>query len=664
MRWVFRIIGAFVVLAFLALGIILLIPAERIAQVASERITQATGRVVTITGDARPTLWPDLGIVIEGLRIGNPAWAGDAPMIVAERVNVGVAWSGLFSGDIRVERAVLEGADIMLVRAADGRVSWDMGAGAAESSDSASIQVGFDEAVIRNARVRYLDREAGADWDVSALNATINLPEAGGAVAISGSAQVNGVPLVLETTIDGVAGLLAGEARPVLADVRWQGGSAVFDGQLALNATAQGTLDLTAEDLGPLVALVGSEMPDLPRGLGRDRIAVTGDVRLAQEGSLHLRNGVVRLDQTVLNVALDLVPGEDRPMLRGTITGGAIALPGLIGGDGEGDGEDDAEAEATGWPRDIIDVSGLFAIDADLTVRTESLDLGSVELSQIDLRATLTRGRLVFDIASIETYDGQLAGRFVINGRGGLSVGGDLILASVSLQPLLSAMADYDRLQGTGSASIEFLGVGNDLHTIMDGLEAEGDVSLGQGALLGFDLSAMIRNFDPSFRGEGQRTVYDRVTAEFRVRDGVVLNDDLLLEAPWGEVRGEGQADLAAMTLDYRLTPGVFRDAEGVAEIRAPIAISGPWSSPSIRPDLEALAEMELAEEAARLEAEARARLEAEEDRLEQTARERANELLGLEIEAGDTPEEIQRLLEEGLIDGAQRLIFGNGDGN
>lgn len=655
MRWIIRVVGAVVVLVFLALGTVLLIPAERIAAVASDRITAATGRVVTISGEARPTLWPDLGIVIEGLRVGNPTWAGEAPMIAAERVNVGVAWGGLLSGDIRVERAVLEGAEIMLVRAADGRVSWDMGgSGGDADNDGAALQIGFEEAVIRNAHVRYLDREAGADWDVAQLDATVRLPDAGGVVAVAGTARVNGVALELDTTIDGVAALLAGEARPLQATLLWQGGSIDFDGQLGLDATAQGAVDLAADDIGPLVALAGSAMPELPQGLGRDRIAVTGDLRLAREGSVHLRDGLLRLDDTALNIAVDLLPGEDRPMLRGTITGGEIALPGLMASGGESSG-------TTGWPRDIIDVSGLFASDADLTVRADSLDLGTVTLGAIDLRATLTRGRLVFDIASIRTYEGQLAGQFVINGRGGLSVGGDLILADVALQPLLGAMAGYDRLQGTGSVSVEFLGVGNDLYTIIDGLEAEGDIALGQGAVLGLDLAGMLRNFDPSFQGEGQRTVYDRVTAEFRVRDGVLLNEDLLLDAPWGEVRGAGRTDLAAMTVDYTLVPGVFRDAEGVAGLRVPISIEGTWTAPQIAPDLALLAEYELAEERERLEAEARAALEAEEDRLEELARSRANELLGTDIQAGDTPQDIENQLTEELINGVQQLIFGGG---
>ena len=321
--------------------------------------------------------------------------------------------------------------------------------------------------------------------------------------------------------------------------------------------------------------------------------------------------------------------------------------------------------------RNGLRLAGAVALSALLAAAGPALAQQAPELDALvasgdlpPLEERLPANPLVLNADSIGTYGGQLAGQFVINGRGGLSVGGDLLLANAALQPLMTALAGYDRLLGTGSASIEFLGVGNDLHTIMDGLEAEGDLTLGRGEILGLDLAGMLRNFDLGYRGEGQRTVYDRVTADFIVRDGVVLNDDLLLEAPWGEVRGAGEADLAAMSVDYLLTPGIRRNAEGVATLRAPIRISGPWSGPQISPDLAALADLELAEERARLEEEARQRLEAEEDRLEELARERANEALGTQIEAGDTPEDIRRRIEEAAAEELRRLLSGNGNGN
>ena len=101
-------------------------------------------------------------------------------------------------------------------------------------------------------------------------------------------------------------------------------------------------------------------------------------------------------------------------------------------------------------------------------------------------------GRVVFEIGRVEAYGGRLAGQFVVNGRSGLSVGGDLILTQVQLAPLLSEFAGYDRLEGTGSASLQFLGVGNDVGTIMSGLEGQGDFAFGAGAITGFDLAGMI----------------------------------------------------------------------------------------------------------------------------------------------------------------------------
>jgi AsmA protein len=167
----------------------------------------------------------------------------------------------------------------------------------------------------------------------------------------------------------------------------------------------------------------------------------------------------------------------------------------------------------------------------------------------------------------------------------------------------------------------------------------------------------MIRNFDTSFRGEGARTVYDSVSANFVISEGVVRNDDLLLDAPWGGVEGAGTVDLGARTVDYRVIPGVMRDEAGQAGIAVPVLISGPWSDLSFRPDLEYLAEQEFLEQRDRLAAEAEARLAEEQDRLEQDIRDRANELLGTEIEAGDTRDDIEDALTDRLSEETQNVL-------
>ena len=70
------------------------------------------------------------------------------------------------------------------------------------------------------------------------------------------------------------------------------------------------------------------------------------------------------------------------------------------------------------------------------------------------------------------------------------------------------------------------------------------------------------------------------------------------------------------------MIPAISPTAD-IGAIRVPVLIRGLWSGPSIRLDLEYLAQQELAAERARLEAEAQARIDAEVDRLEAEARAR-----------------------------------------
>ncbi|MDG3042069.1 AsmA family protein [Roseicyclus marinus] len=679
MRWVFRAIGGLVLVAVLMVGVLFAVPADRIAAVAADRLSQALGREVRLSGEVRPTLWPHLGVRAEGLRVGNPDWAGEGPLIAAEALSLRVPWAAALSGEVQIEQITLIAPEITLVRATDGRVSWsfdeveepvttapsDAAVATSDAPTAAPARAfAISAAQITDGRFTYIDQGTGDSLRIGGVDARLTLP-AQGAAEIAGSATVNGTDLALEALLGHPRGLAEGRISAVTAALDWSGGSARFDGQAGLDPSFGGALEVEATDLGPLLAILGAAMPDLPQGYGRDRLSFSGDVTLTSEGSLHLRGAQLGLDDTALALELDVTQGAARPMVRGTVSGARLILPESGGaapaqaasGGASGGGGGGAAAPATsGWSRAPIDVSGLFAVDAELALAVERIEGAGVTLGPARLRAGLDNGRLVLDIDRIGTYGGVLAGQFVVNGRGGLSVRSDVILADVDLNPLFTDLADYDRLDGRGSLSLQVLGVGNDMATLMSSLEGEGDFALGTGAIRGLDLAGMIRNFDPSFRGEGARTVYDSVSANMTFSGGVMENDDLRLDAPWGEVTGAGRVNIGAQTLDYRLTPGLSR-GEGGAAIRVPILITGSWADPSIRPDLEFLAEQELAEEAARLEAEARARLDAEAARLEEEARNRINEALGTQFDATTTEDAARDELERRLREEAEQQL-------
>lgn len=655
MRWIFRLLGLVVVLVVVAIGALFLIPADRIGTLVGDQFERATGRTLTISGDIRPSLYPSLGVRAEGIEVGNPTWVEDGPMLRAERLNIGVDLWALLSGNIRVQRFEVVRPDIILVSRADGSVSWDFSDGevASEAEETTGDQGGLgafslDLAEITAGSLMFRDEAAGTEVQANDLSLSLRLPSAEGIARLEGSGTMNGATVTVEAVIDGIGPLMEGALRPVTLALDWAGGEAGFDGRVGLSPLGvEGTVALDATDLGPVMALAGQAAPDLPRGLGRDRLAMEGEFTLASEGTAHLRDARFTFDDNALSGNVDVIPGEDRPMIRAVLTGGDLDLSGLTDGGDEGGS---STAPARGWSQDRIDVSGLHAVDAEAALVVNSLNLGIMQLGAVDLRATLTAGRLVFDLREVAAYDGAITGQYVINGRGGLSMGGTLNVSDVRLNPLLTDFANWDRLEGTGNADLTFLMVGNDLNALINSLEGSGSIAFGEGAILGLDIGGMIRNLDTSYRGEGQRTVYESITASFTMDAGVVSNDDLLMTAPFGELTGSGTVSLGQQVLDYTVVPRVLYGEGSEGGVRVPLRISGYWGDPNFSLDLEALARQELEEEI---------------DALEERANEAAAEALGIELEEGQSVEEAaQQTLEDRLRDEAaqqlERLLGGN----
>jgi len=650
MKWIFRALGALFVLIALLVGALFLLPSDRIAAIAAERIAAATGRSVEITGPIRPTLWPQLGVRAEGLQLGNPDWVSEDTMIAAEALAIRVPWAAAVSGRVEIDEILIQSPRITLIRASDGRANWTFdvpttGSAAAPSATEEGVDemmdFALDRAVIENGVLVYQDLGSGQVFELSGLNAEINLPRSAPAL-IHADVAVNGTNIETRAQVDDLTAMLDGGLSAVEAAVLWSGGEVEFTGSAGLAPALDGRLQAEATDLAPVMAILGAAAPSLPEGLGRDLMEADLQVTLASEGSIHIREGRVRLDDNLAELDLDVLPGSERPLIRGTLSSASFVLP-----EAEASAEAvETDSESVGWSREPIDVSGLFAADVELAVQMGRVGAAGLVLDTVDLRLTNTDGRAVVDIDGAGLYGGTLAGQFVANGRGGMSVRTDLFLVGVELAPLLEASVGYDRLQGRGSASLQVLGVGDDLHTLMRSLDGQGDLAIGAGAIEGLDIAGMIRNFDTSHRGEGARTVFDSVSGNFVINDGVLLNDDLYLDAPWGDVAGTGEVDLGGQTLDYRITPGVLRDESGVSGIQVPILITGPWADPSIRPDLEFLAEQELAEEA---------------DRLEDLAREQLDEVLDLDRQEGQSTEEAiqDRLLEE-AGDALRNLLGGD----
>ncbi|NUB46044.1 AsmA family protein [Fertoebacter nigrum] len=660
MRWIFRLIGVvFGLLALVVVGV-LLIPGERVAVLAADQFQKTTGRALTLEGGVSPSFWPQLGVKTGPVTIANADWSDEGPMLQARALTIGIDMAALIAGEVKITRIEAESPQILLEMGADGLGNWELPtAEAAEAAQTPGAGTPFtlDRGVITDGTVTYIDHAAGSRVTLTALAVEAAIPAFDGPADVTLAAVMNGQAFTAAGRIGAFAPFLEGRVVPVDLNLGTGGATVSFAGRFGTAPmAAEGRVDAALGDLAAVMALAGQAPPGLPLGLGRDNVAVEGDVTLTAAGSVHLRGGTVSLDGNRLTGDADLTTAGERPKLSAQIAAGALDLSAMgAGGSGGGD------ASNTGWSRDPIDASALGTMDAAVALSADSVDLGVAQLGRSRILATVDRARAVFDLREIAAYGGTVSGQLVANGRGGLSVGGDLAVAGLAMQPLLADMAGYDRLIGAGDLRVKFLGVGNSMDAIMNSLSGGGSLSFGKGEIRGLDLVGMLRTLDAGYVGEGASTIFDRITASFTLKDGVLANDDLVFAAPLLTATGSGRVGIGAQTLDYRIVPTALAGADGSGGVKVPVLISGSWAAPRFKLDLQSILDEQLAEERAKLEAQARAKAKELEAEAKARLAQKAQEELGIVAGEGESLEDAaRRRLEEEAANALGRLLGGN----
>ncbi len=661
MRWMIRVGLGLAVLVLLALGLLALVPSERVAATVSSQFEALTGRKMTLAGEVQPRLWPTLGVTTGPVSIANADWAeGDAPLFKAESLSIDVNLGALFGGEVKITGLAADRPAISLERAADGRENWVFGAaeaGGAGAVPAPATAFTLDQGTILGGSVRFADRASGRQIALDGVDATLAVPDFSGPFQVSATGISSGQAVALELSGGVFSAFAAGRVVPLTVSLAAGGSTVAFDGRAGFSpVAAEGALTADLMDLPAMGALAGIALAEPAPGLGSERLTVTGQLTLDGSGAAFLRGAEIVADQNRITGDLDLTPGAARPRLKAELTAGPLVIG--TGPDGEAGGGQSGGMTAEGWPKGVIDVGGLASLDAEVLIAAPSVDLGVLRLGETRALVTVERARAVIDIRRMAAYGGEITGDFVVNGRGGLSVGGRLALTGLETQPLLTDLAGWDRLASTADLELEFLGVGNSIAEIMASLGGQGAVEMGQGELRGLDVTGMLRTLDPGFVGEGQKTIFDGLAGTFTIDGGVLRNSDLKLVAPYLTAAGTGEVGLGARTLDYRIRPTALAAEDGSGGVMVPLLITGPWADPSFRLDLESIAREKMEAEAKAVEERLKAEAGEVEARAKAELEERLEKELGIEIapdaSLGDAA---QQGLEDALEDEARKAL-------
>jgi AsmA protein len=637
MRWIVRVGLGLVVLVVLAFGILAMIPSERVAALLAAQFETMTGRKMTLAGEVSPRIWPSLGITTGPVSIANADWAkGEGPLFQAESLSVDINLGVLWGGEVRIKGVKAEAPVINLEVSKDGKQNWVFGAEEAEGEvPGAATPFTLDEGVIRGGSIRYVDLGEDRSIALDDVDLVLEVPDYAGPFTLTAQALSGGQPVVLDLTGGVFSAFSAGRVVPLTLRLEAGGTKIAFEGRGGLDPlAAEGALAADLSDLPALGRLWGADLAQPGSGMGQDRLTVAGTLTVDGSGAVFLRAAEIEADQNRMSGDFDLIPGEARPKLKGQIVAGPLS----IGADRAGSGAE-SSAAASGWSGEAIDVSALGVLDAEIGLTAPSVTLGPLKFGATKGVVTVDRARAVIDINAAEAYGGTVTGDFVVNGRGGLSVGGRLKMAGLATQPLLTDLTGWDRLVSTGDVSIEFLGVGNSIAAIMQSLEGQGALGLGPGEIRGLDIASMLQTLNPDHVGEGEKTIFNALTGSFVIAGGVLSNSDLKLVSPYFTATGSGEIGLGKQVLDYRLRPTALAAEDGTGGVMVPLLISGPWADPRFQLDLEGIAREKMEEEAKELEKRAKKKLEA-----------KLKEELGIEVAPDET-------LGEAAVDGAQDAL-------
>ena len=633
MRLIRILLMVLVVVVLGAIGLVLALPGEKIARLAADQVRAQTGRALTFEGDVGISWYPVFGVSTGPVRLSNAQWSDAGPMFTAESAAIGVDVLSALRGNIRITKVEAVAPQILLERSADGKANWELfpptDAPARGGSSGGRVKsLSLEVLSIEGAGLRYVDH-GGDSFALRDVDVELRWPDLDQPAEVGVTLRPAGKAVTAAATVGQLRALLAGEVSSVMAKVSAPGGTVEFEGRIGIRPEAAGRVEADLSDMAAFAAAIG--FPGAPKGPARFK----GDVTVTGDGRISLRDGSVTALGNMLKAEVDVTPGSARPMVTANIVAGRLDLGALSGGSDGGA----TEPASSGWSKTPIDVSALGLMDGRIDFAAETVDFGGLVAQQARGNVTIENARAVFTLTQLTAYEGAVTGSLVANNRSGLSVRGDLKILQVALKKALGAAAGLDRFTGKADLDMDFLGTGASVHDIMQSLGGKGQVAVGRGTIEGIDLDRLFRG-DPT----GGTTVFDRMGASWVIENGVLRNDDLLMELPRVIAKGAGTVGLGQRQIKYRLTPQLRReDGNGLA---VPVKIEGSWDNPRIAPDMDAVLKQNLAQERKALEEDARKRLEQE---------------LGIEKQEGQSTEDaVRKKLEDEARKGLLNLLGNN----
>lgn len=560
------------VLALVALPLVL--PTSFIKGQVERLASAALGRALTIDGDFSLVLWPPFGLRATQVRLAGPP-GGDAPLLAVDELDLAIDARAWLDGTLAIDRLHLTHPVVQLRVRADGSPSWRLASGDAGGSGNGSPppRIAIGALWISDGLIAYRDDLAGTDRRLERIALDVTGRGEAEGLDIRASFALDGRTAELSGSIADPNALLAGGETPIDLALRTEGATASIAGMVDSGAeSARLDLDLEVDDAGLQVASAGSvATPTASPPPAARFIRITGRLALRLAGR-----------------------GAERTRIDGRLDLGAIDLDAILPPRPADDGSPERSADAAGWSDEPLPLPLSLPVDVELVVTFDSVRAGEVEVGAGTVHLVADGATARAELTGLALYDGRATAVATLALDDPPRLGLEVEALDLRLRPLVQTMAGIDRLEGRGALTTRLASTGGTPKALVAALRGDGVVVLRDGAILGINIGAMLRDIAAlGFLTESEaarRTDFTELRGSFTVADGVLSNNDLFMRAPLLRMTGSGRVDLTARTVDYRLLPQLASTIEGQDAAMEPnfqagvsIVVQGPWSDPTLQ---------------------------------------------------------------------------------
>ena len=588
-------------------------------------VAKATGRTFTLGDDLRLSLFPWARVSFSDLRLGSLTGFEEKNFVTVKSFDVRIKLFPLLFKDIQVKRFILNGARVVLETRKDGRVNWELKGKSQPGADQKKKVVakepdtppeGFalkglavGEFAVTDGSVLWLDHRKKTRKEISDISLVLQDVSTDRPVQLTFSASLDNQPFSIRGRVGPLGKTLGKGTIPLDLKAGILDEMAVDLKGSVVDPAVRPELDIGVQvsPFSPrkLLKAMGHAFPVAtsdPKAL--NLVSLKADIK-GDAKRISVSKGFVELDGSKLNIAME-AGNFSRPSVTFKCDLDQIDLDRYLPPRSPEKKVTNQQKTGAAQVKKKTDYTFLRNLTLNGTANIGNLKIKNAKIENAHLEVKGKNGVFDLEPMRLALYQGDLTG------HGRVSVEKDvprtdvqLTLKGVQSGPLLSDVLKKDFLEGTLNATIDLAMSGNDGEQIKRTLSGQGDLLFENGAIKGVDLAGMVHNVKSAFgltekAVETSRTDFSKLHAPFTVRQGRVNTTNTTLISPLIRLAAAGTADLVSDGLDFRVEPKFVGTLKGQGDtqersgIIVPVVVTGTFSSPKFRPDLEKILQQKI----------------------------------------------------------------------